>query len=210
MPDPMTTPSRGVDRRQLLLWGGAGALAAELAAPAGAAAGRGGRRRKGGRTLTLDVACLGDTMRLSPAPGTDPAAGDLYGSPFLVRGVIYKGGTLAPGTGFDPASRPGIGTWFCHGFAMFGPGLTLPDVVTDQEHVLGDVGPGAFGTASLHSSGFEPHDDQAPAPRAVTGGTGRHRGARGVAIESVLGTNATTLPDGSSAPNLRFEFRLRR
>jgi hypothetical protein len=209
------TERRGIagadlDRRGLLrgglIWGATGALAAEAAAPSPALAKTG---RGGGRKLTLDVACLGDTLRLTPAAGSDPDKGDLYASAFLVRGVIYKGEELKPGTGFDPKSKPGIGTWFCHGFLMVGPGLTLPDVVTIQEHVVGAVGPGKFGAYQLHSNGFEPHDDKAATPRSVIGGTGKYGGARGTVIESAIGTNATKLPDGTNAPNLRFEFRLR-
>lgn len=204
------TAGAGLDRRGLLrgglIWGTAGVLAAEAVAPS-AAVGKTGRGR--GRSLTLDVACLGDTLRLTPAGGAAPDQGDLYASAFLVRGVIYKGGTLKPGTGFDPKSKPGIGTWFCHGFLMVGPGLDLPDVVTIQEHVVGAVGASKFGTYQLHSNGFEPHDDKAATPRSVIGGTGRYAGSRGSVIESAIGTNATKLPDGANAPNLRFEFRLR-
>lgn len=194
-----------LDRRDVLrrglVWGGAGAVATAAASATTASA------KSSGRKLTLDVACLGDSFRLALADGADPSKGDLYGSPFLVRGVIYKGGTLKPGAGFDPASKRGLGVWFCHGVLMFTP--ELPDVLTVQEHVLGSVGPSRFPRNQLHSNGFEPHDDKVAAARSVIGGTGRYAGAAGTVVETVLGTNTTRLPDGSNAPNLRFVFKLR-
>jgi hypothetical protein len=126
------------------------------------------------------------------------------------RGGIYSGGTLPPGPGFDPSGKPGIGTWSCHGLLMLGPGPSLPDVRTGQEHALGPVGARRFGRSQLHSNSFEPHDDKGAATRSVIGGTGRFAAAQGVVVESAIGTNTTKLPDGSDAPNLRFEFRLHR
>ena len=210
----MQTPAgnrSGLDRRSLLraglLWGG-GAAAAGLAAPSAAPA---QDWWPPGPRLTLDVACLGDTLSMAQGTGSAPGAGKLYASPFFVHGVIYKGGSLAAGDGFDPRNAaPGIGVWLCHGFLLMGGDIPLPDVDASQEHVLGEVGPDSFGRAALHSSGFEPHSVGVTAPRSVTGGTGPFAGARGVVTETLIGRNVTVLPTGMNAPNLRFEFRLQR
>ncbi|MDQ4131507.1 MAG: hypothetical protein M3133_11065, partial [Actinomycetota bacterium] len=131
----MATTDR-LARRELLrrglIWGGVGAAAASgvtvAAAPADA------RAR---RTLTFDVACLGDSFRLIWAPGA-PESGDLRGSTFSVEGAIYPPGTI-DGTGFDPAAHGDerIGTWFCRGWMLISGDRPEPHAITTQEYVLG-------------------------------------------------------------------------
>ena len=78
----------GLDRRDLLrhglVWGGAagiGALGAAASASANRPAGTRSARRSR-RVLALDVACIGDTLRLVPATGS----GSNPGTPIVPAG----------------------------------------------------------------------------------------------------------------------------
>ena len=194
--------SQGAKRRQIL-------GAAPLLAAAGAlwkptpASGQKGKGR--GSRLVLDVACFGNTFRAD----TDAVAGggDRRGASFFVEGGLYPQGTLLPGDGFDPSSASGLmmGHWLCRGWFMDHPGRPEPHVLTTQEYLLHLI------TASqpsppdtLASSGVEGGIEVAH--RAVIGGTGQYRHARGEVTQEVIGTNATVLPSGANAPNFRFYF----
>jgi hypothetical protein len=195
---------RDILRRGLLL-GGAG-VALGLAAPA-AASGRSGAAA--GAKLELEVGLIADTFRLSPAPGTALAKGDVFGSPFLVKGASYRPGTI-DGASFDPRAHPGIGTWYCQGFLLSTPDLPYPDVLTQQQFVLGrSVARRLFPADQLVTYGFEPHDGKQSPQRAVTGGAGRYAGAAGVCVQHQIGTNPTVVPDiGLPGSNFRFVFEL--
>lgn len=183
---------------------GAGALG--VAAPAGAAE----------STAVVDVACLGETLRLMFAPGSHPPDNHA-GSTFVVEGWIYPEGTI-PGDGFDPASVPAMGRWLCRGWFVDTPDRPQPGVLTTQEYLFGHIGPDElFPTEQLVSSGLEQIANEAmdpaqPALRSVIGGTGRYAGATGTCIQHFQGRNITDLGPGGlagKAPNFRFEFQLR-
>lgn len=203
----------GVDRREVLkravAIGGAGTAAAALAsfgtAEGAAAAGR--------SRVKLDVACLGDTLRIQPQEGN--TEGDFRGSLFIVEGNVYPAGTISQET-FDPASAKAIGTWFCRGWLLGYPERPEPHVITTQEYVLGTIRPDRlFPPDTLVSSGTEgvnaefiPGAEAQVPIRSVVGGTGKYAGATGVVRQVFLGSNTTTLSGIGPAPNFRFKFRL--
>jgi hypothetical protein len=173
----------------------------------------------------VDVACDFNSIRFGEPKGPNPAdpAGDpgphpYYGSPFVVKGVIYPKGTLDANCdpavshcGLLPDGQPEfpdkvIGTWYCRGwFTGEGGGVggiftpTGPFVVTTQIYDLNLQHPGA---EMLISDGIELIDLQTPFRRAITGGTGPFKDARGQVTQTALGTNATGLF------NFRFQFDL--
>lgn len=127
------------------------------------------------------------------------------GDSFMVRGKIYRGGTIPPGGTldmpgpFDIDTAPGaIGDWICRGVFNFDIGDIFagaaPHAFATQFHVF-------RGGASLVSDGAE---GGMPTLRAVIGGTGAYRGARGEATEQAIGVNRTGLF------NLQFVFKLDR
>lgn len=202
-------------RREILrrsLWGGAGLAVASIGAlgpavRAGASTGPQVSRRS--RGPVFDVACLGDTFRVTFAAGAT-SSGDLRGSTFSVEGALYPEGTIS-GTGFDPGAVAPTGHWLCRGWFLIHPGRPEPHVVTTQEYVLGRIGPDRlFPPDQLASSGMEgAEDERQPAIRSVIGGTGRFAGATGEVVQHGLGTNTTTLATiGVPAPNFRFVFDL--
>lgn len=161
--------------------------------------------------VTYDVACLGDTFRIILHPDANPQAGEFRGSPFSVEGWIYRAGAIQ-GTGFDPASAPAIGRWFCRGWFVINPERFDPHVITTQEYVFGRIGTDRqFPPDTLASSGLEGTFDPAQTPiRSVIGGTGQFAGATGVVFQHGRGTNTTVIaPLGIQAANFHFEFDLR-
>lgn len=201
-----------VGRRELLrraFWGAAGVAGATVATSAGPLFGAGGHAEARTRRVVIDVACLGNTFRLIPAPGNNDD--DLRGATFSVEGNIYPAGTIN-GDGFDPSKVNPTGTWCCRGWLMAAPGRTTPSVISTQEYFLSEPlgGSDAFIADQMVSSGIE-GDGEIPPVRSVIGGTGRYAGARGVVVQHGAGTNTTSLWLGGAlgaAPNFRFEFKL--
>ncbi|MBW3665478.1 MAG: hypothetical protein KY469_20475 [Actinobacteria bacterium] len=204
-------PSRGpLARRDLLrgvLTAGVGGTLL-AAAPARAAwASRDAAGTRGGGP-TLDVACLTDTFHAAAAIDTAPPVdGPVYGTPFLVEGVIYEGGSLGDDPTFDPRSNAGLGTWLCRGWIIIRGDRPEPHVVTTQSYLL-PRDDELFPADQLVSEGLEGGEaaDWA-APRVVVGGTGRYAGARGTVVQRFVGVNATVGPLGNG-PNFRFSFDL--
>lgn len=217
-----TTETEGVaeaanPRRNFLM--GAGLVGAGVAAGAvaGGVAGAVTAGSDDTESLSLEVACLGQTLRNIEFPrldgvvpetgadGLDP--GDLRGSPFYVEGWIYPAGTIAEGDGFIPTEDDVIGMWLCRGHLLISPGREDPHVATLQEYYLGDVAENPIGTELLASQGVEGRNlERWSATRIVTGGTGVYRGARGQVTQSQIGFNSTVDYLGFTAPNFRFEF----
>lgn len=153
------------------------------------------------------------------APGSVPL--DLWGATFIVEGRIYPAGTLPEGaTGVDPFDYPSTGVWLCHGWITIRPDRPNPHVVSTQEYLFGEVGPGAPAT-QLVSQGLEGTDVPGLAIlRSIIGGTGTYAGARGTIFQRATGTNITkmaagpqsrelsALPWPQNGPNLRFEATL--
>ncbi|MPY89425.1 MAG: hypothetical protein GEU99_16040 [Luteitalea sp.] len=104
-------------------------------------------------------------------------------------------------------SAEAMGHWFCRGWFIFDPARPLPHVITTQEYVLGLITDDQGSPPdTLVSSGLEGGIELAQ--RAVIGGSGRHRHARGHVLQQTLGTNTTVLTGGTDpAPNFRFVFQ---
>jgi hypothetical protein len=200
--------AQAVSRRDVLtkgiLAGGVGAAAGVLVTATGA----GCARAQEQTSLTWDVACLGDTLRIQSTEGN--AEGDLTGNTFYVEGNVYREGTI-DGDGFDPAGAKAIGLWICRGFFMIHKARPDPHVITTQEYVIGAIrSDRLFPPDTLTSSGTEGSDAEKQTPvRSVIGGTGKWAAATGVVLQHPNGKNTTTLRGvGQKAPNFRFEFTL--
>ena len=115
-----------------------------------------------------------------------------YGGEFVTQGFIYPKGTLEMGNGVDAEGNPEfpdqvIGTWFCRGWHI-GDGahtLTGPVVITHQLFNFGEK----FGAQSVTTDGIELADEGEPIKRAITGGTGRFKRARGEQVQTFEGLN---------------------
>jgi hypothetical protein len=162
--------------------------------------------RIGSDKLVVDVALDGRTWR--SGDGSNPFYPTLTGqfgrgNTFIVTGHIYKANTLASGGNFNQPGNPAgpdlpepIGTWVCRGtfnldFGDIANG-GAPHVTSTQFFYFDD------GT-TIVTDGAE---GGAITLRAVIGGTGRYRNAKGESIETPLGVNDTNLF------NVRFRFKL--
>lgn len=160
--------------------------------------------------LKFTVVCDASTMRVNGeivVGDTGPVIQP--GSVFSVTGYVYprdlftnfgpEGGVLVdfdPATGAPINGRPEwpdlvTGIWHCRGFFEHNR-----LVVTNQVY---DLNPAEPGTMILTSDGYEPFSP-AIMPRAVTGGTGKYKFARGEVEQRVHGFNP------SGAPNFSFDF----
>lgn len=200
-----------VGRREVLRTGVLAGVAATLWPAARAAAGGPATADHGGwgdsnSYLTLDVACLGQTFAPDFTGAINAAGGDLRGTTFNVEGLIYPAGTIPEGDGFEPVPETATGLWLCAGWFIFHPDRPLPHVATTQHYLLGPVtGEQPSPRDQLVSSGLEGGVPEVVRP--VVGGTGRHRKAGGQVVQTVTGTNTTTLRIvGEPAPNFRFTF----
>jgi hypothetical protein len=164
-----------------------------------------------GETVVLDCACLGDTWRMTLFEGAGES-GDLRGSPFSVEGILYPGGHLPEGDGFVPTLDEAIGHWFCRGHMILHPGRPLPHLMSNQEYVVGLIDADRlFPPDMLTTVGLEGTEENFERMhRAITGGTGLYRGARGECSQYFIGANSTVFADDPTvtAPNIRFEFDL--
>jgi hypothetical protein len=204
-----TRDQQAVESTRRSMLGASGVLAAAglLWSPKPASA-KGGQGR--GAHLVLDVACLGDSFAPNFSGALNMGGGDLRGSTFNVEGLVYPGGTIPGGPGFDPYSVDSMGHWLCRGWFLVKPGRSQPGVNTHQEYLLDTITPEVPSPAdTLASSGVETGGFPAPtAVRAVTGGTGRYRHARGEVVQEVIGLNTTTLNVFlAPAPTFRFHFK---
>lgn len=189
----------------------AGALAGGVAGAAVSDGGGGSRTR-----LTIEVACLGHTVRVLPYPALSGILDmfgsldqfDVRGSPWWVEGWIYPAGTIT-GYGFIPVEEDRIGSWFCRGHFLASPDRPDPHLSTMQEYYFGGLEQDPMGSKTLASQGVEGRNTEDwSATRVVTGGTGVYRGARGEVTQTQISRNSTAMPgeDGGNAPNFRFDF----
>ena len=125
------------------------------------------------------------------------------GSSFITRGYIYEYGTLEGGNGVNPDGSPEfpdkvLGEWICSGYMINDAGHATGGVwvFSTQFFQLGDE-PGA---QTIVTTGYELADVDAAIARAITGGTGDFKTARGESKQTLLGLNAT------EGVNLRVEF----
>lgn len=125
------------------------------------------------------------------------------GSSFITRGYIYEYGTLTGGNGVNLDGSPEfpdkvVGEWICSGYMINDAGHATGGVwvFSTQFFQLGDE-PGA---QTIVTTGYELADVDAAIARAITGGTGDFKTARGESSQTLLGLNAT------QGVNLRVEF----
>lgn len=128
------------------------------------------------------------------------------GSAFITRGYIYEAGTLNGSNGVNPDGSPEfpdkvIGEWICQGYMINDAGHATSGVwvFSTQFFQFGDT-PGA---ETIVTQGYELADVDVAIERAITGGTGTYRDARGQGSQTLLGLNAT---DGV---NLRVKLEVR-
>src|SRR5262245_26559871 len=150
----------------------------------------------------VDVAVDHATFAIVPSNGLvlqPEPAGPNRGTPFIVDGRIFPGGTLEKGNGVGDPNQPGsIGRWICKG--IFTSDLATEDVGFDTTQMfMFDGDSDAIWTEGLEAGlgkiGVLTH-------RTILGGTGRFRGARGEVVQEALGTNA------SGTPNIRLTFKI--
>lgn len=153
-------------------------------------------------TFVVDVAVDHSTFAIVPSMGLvlqPEAAGPNRGTPFIVDGKIFPGGTLQTGDGLGDPDQPGnIGSWICKG--IFTSDLGTDDIGFDTTQMFrfdGDAD--AIWTegleAGLSKIGVITH-------RTILGGTGRFRGAQGEVVQEALGTNV------GGTPNIRLTFKI--
>jgi hypothetical protein len=129
------------------------------------------------------------------------------GSSFITRGYLYQPGTLkGDGDGMNADGSPQypdkvIGEWICQGY-----------MINEAAHAKGGVWVFStqffqFGTTpgaqTLVSQGYELADVGVAISRAITGGTGQYKDARGEGEQTMLGLNAT------EGVNLRVKLQVR-
>lgn len=131
-------------------------------------------------------------------PDETPADEDgmpVYGTEFITQGYIYPAGTITcednQCNGVLEDGSPEfpdlvIGTWLCRGWTLGDAQTTSgPVVITTQLFDLGDMP----GEETIVTDGYELADFNLEFQRAITGGTGRYRLARGVQVQELLGWN---------------------
>ena len=205
--DDLTTADQR--RRNILAGGSLLAAASMLWKPSKAHANRGR-----GSSLVVDVACLGHTMALDTASALPPGfipPNEMRGASFYVEGAMYPQGVIPAGqNGFDPAEHTDsmIGHWLCRGWLMNDANRPNPHGITTQEYLFGLIDasdPAPSPEDTLVSSGTE--GGGMLFTRAVVGGSGQYKHARGQVVQETLGRNATILNVlGVPAPSFRFYF----
>jgi hypothetical protein len=125
------------------------------------------------------------------------------GSSFITRGYLYEYGTLTDSNGVNPDGTPEfpdkvIGEWICQGYMINDAGHATGGVwvFSNQFFQFGDE-PGA---ETIVTQGYELADIDVAIARAITGGTGEYKMARGESSQTMLGLNA------SEGVNLRVEI----
>ncbi len=125
------------------------------------------------------------------------------GSAFITRGYLYEYGTLDGSNGVNADGSPEfpdkvIGEWICQGYMINDAGHATGGVwvFSTQFFQIGDE-PGA---QSIVTQGYELADVDVAIARAITGGTGEYKLARGESSQTLLGLNA------SEGVNLRVEI----
>jgi hypothetical protein len=153
-------------------------------------------------SFVVDVAVDHATFAIVPSTGLvlqPEPPGPNRGTPFIVDGSVFPGGTIMSGAGMGDPNQPGsIGKWICKG--IFTSDLGAADVgfnTTQMFEFNGDVDaiwPEGL-EAGLGKMGVITH-------RAILGGTGRFRGVQGEVVQEALGTNVT------GTPNIRLTFKI--
>lgn len=129
------------------------------------------------------------------------------GSSFITRGYLYPAGTLQGGNGTNPDGSPEypdkvIGEWICQGYMINDAGHATGGVwvFSTQFFQLGNK-PGA---QTVVTQGYELADVDVAIARAITGGSGDFKLARGESHQTLLGFNA------SQGVNLRVQIAVQK
>lgn len=127
------------------------------------------------------------------------------GSSFITRGYLYEPGTLTASNGVNPDGSPEfpekvIGEWICQGYMINEAAHATEGVwvFSTQFFQLGDE-PGA---QTIVTAGYELADIDVAIARAITGGSGDYKTARGESAQTLLGFNA------SQGVNLRVQIEV--
>lgn len=146
-------------------------------------------------TFTVEIVEFGGNFTPDEAPVHEDGF-PAYGSAFVTQGYLYEEGTLAMAE-FGGVLEDGspefpdrvIGEWSCWGYHVGDGGHTEtgPIVVTTQLYNFGDMP----GIETITTIGYELADTEITQTRAVTGGTGKYRAARGTQTQVSYGFNHT-------------------
>jgi hypothetical protein len=197
MKDPLARvePAAGQPRlaRGRLLVGGAALAAAAAASGAAGIAGAQGERLPASRPPDRFEVAENGLRFIFDETLVHPDGMPAYGNPFVTEGYLYPLGTLSGSNGVLPDGKPEfpakvIGTWVCRGY-MIGDGAhttTGPWVISTQTYNFGRD----FGKVTLVTEGYELADLNVPVTRAISGGTGPLRAARGEQSQTLLGFTA--------------------
>jgi hypothetical protein len=170
------------------------------------------------KTFSVDI--VADCNRFISEGVGHPHPGPVFGDYFMQEGLIYKGGTLAAncpggdGCGLNPDGTPEfpeavIGKWTCYGSFVGNGGATAEGVwlysTQLYEFDVEQIEPNVFapGAHALVSVGPERNDLSVPFDRAVTGGSGKFRHARGQLQQTKIGFNQT------ECENFTVDFEIR-
>jgi hypothetical protein len=144
----------------------------------------------------------------------------VFGDYFMQEGLIYEGGTLAAncedgdGCGLNEDGTPEfpeavIGKWTCYG-SFVGNGAATAEGVwlystQVYEFEVEQIAPNVFapGAHALVSIGPERNDLNVPWDRAIAGGYGKFKRARGEVQQTKIGFNQT------DCENFVFDFEIR-
>jgi hypothetical protein len=169
-------------------------------------------------TFSVDV--VADCNRFISEGVGHPHPGPVFGDYFMQEGLIYEGGTLAAnceggdGCGLNEDGTPEfpdavIGKWTCYGSFVGNGGATAEGVWLYSTQVyefdVDEVEPNVFepGEDALVSIGPERIDLNVPWDRAITGGYGKFKHARGQVQQTKIGFNQT------NCENFIFDFDIR-
>jgi hypothetical protein len=113
-----------------------------------------------------------------------------YGNEFISQGYIYPSGTLNGSNGVLENGEPEfpdkvIGEWTCRGWHVGDGAHTTSGswVVTTQIYSLNEE----YGNAIIVTDGFETPEINKVITRAITGGTGVYKAARGEQSQALMG-----------------------
>lgn len=160
--------------------------------------------RAGEGRINFEVAENGFKFGFDQGQPLDENGFPLYGNNFITQGYIYPKGTLKRDrdTGLYNGVNPDgsaefpdkvLGIWICRGWVLGDEGYNIetgPVVATTQIYDFHEIA-GQFGKITLVSDGTELIDENVPILRAVTGGTGPYKRAKGQVRQVLLGLNGT-------------------
>ena len=159
----------------------------------------GSQKGPASRAPVFDVSYDGATARTLYGQTGTISRGDA----FIITGKIYRGGTIPAEGVFSPFTPGSIGTWTCRGVYNF----DLADLNLGKEPMVFTTQTFQFDDGTMIVT--EGPEGLATHIRAVTGGTGKAKGATGQVRQEFLGANETVDVDSMPGLNFRFTFDLK-